>query len=147
LLAQMSSRGNLLNPNYTDEVVAKGSTHPGVFGFIGNGSRPEELAELRSKVGKSKMIWTPGVNLVTGDGEMGQRMEIRAKRFLLVRIVSLLEVVFTVQKTLLKQHSVTLRLHGMLWLREDYEFCTCWMGCRHPDYICNYESCVVHVEQ
>ena len=69
----MSSRGNLLNPDYTDEVVAKGSAHSGVFGFIGNGSRPEELAELRSKVGKSKMIWTPGVNLAVGDGEMGQR--------------------------------------------------------------------------
>jgi uridine monophosphate synthetase len=73
LLAQMSSRGNLLNPNYTDEVVTKGGAHSGVFGFIGNGSRPEELAELRSKVGKSKMIWTPGVNLAVGDGEMGQR--------------------------------------------------------------------------
>mgnify|MGYP006184957491 CR=1 FL=1 len=73
LLAQMSSRGNLLNPNYTDEVVTRGIAHSGVFGFIGNGSRPEELAELRSKVGKSKMIWTPGVNLAVGDGEMGQR--------------------------------------------------------------------------
>ena len=34
---------------------------------------PEELAELRLKVGSEKMIWTPGVNLVVGDGEMGQR--------------------------------------------------------------------------
>ena len=73
LLAQMSSRGNLLHPNYTDEVVANGCKHPGVFGFIGNGSRPNELAELRSKVGVEKMIWTPGVNLAVGDGEMGQR--------------------------------------------------------------------------
>jgi len=73
LLAQMSSRGNLLNPNYTDEVVTKGREHGGVFGFIGNGSRPDELVELRTKVGKSKMIWTPGVNLSVGDGEMGQR--------------------------------------------------------------------------
>lgn len=73
LLAQMSSRGNLLNSNYTDEVVANGCNHPGVFGFIGNGSRPAELAELRSKVGNEKMIWTPGVNLNVGDGEMGQR--------------------------------------------------------------------------
>mgnify|MGYP001426372932 CR=1 FL=1 len=73
LLAQMSSRGNLLNPNYTDEVVSKGRSHPGVFGFIGNGSRPSELVELRKKVGNEKMIWTPGVNLAVGDGEMGQR--------------------------------------------------------------------------
>ena len=73
LLAQMSSRGNLLSPEYTDEVVAKGREHPGVFGFIGNGSRPEELKQLRKKVGVEKMIWTPGVNLSVGDGEMGQR--------------------------------------------------------------------------
>lgn len=73
LLAQMSSRGNLLNPAYTDEVVAKGRQHDGVFGFIGNGSRPAELAALREKVGATKMIWTPGVNLAVGDGVMGQR--------------------------------------------------------------------------
>lgn len=73
LLAQMSSRGNLLHPAYTDEVVAKGKAHPGVFGFIGNGSRPGELADLRKKVGEEKMIWTPGVNLAVGDGAMGQR--------------------------------------------------------------------------
>lgn len=73
LLAQMSSRGNLLVPSYTDEVVSKGRSHDGVFGFIGNGSRPAELAELRAKVGTEKLIWTPGVNLAVGDGAMGQR--------------------------------------------------------------------------
>ncbi len=73
LLAQMSSRGNLLVPTYTDEVVRLGIEHGGVVGFIGNGSRPEELRILRSKVGSEKMIWTPGVNLETGDGVMGQR--------------------------------------------------------------------------
>jgi orotidine 5'-phosphate decarboxylase subfamily 1 len=73
LLAQMSSRGNLLNPQYTAQVVARGKTHDGVFGFIGNGSRPDDLRELRRAVGDAKMIWTPGVNLAVGDGEMGQR--------------------------------------------------------------------------
>ena len=73
LLAQMSSRGNLLNPEYTSTVVEVGRVHPGVFGFIGNGSNADSVRELRSKVGESKMIWTPGVNLATGDGEMGQR--------------------------------------------------------------------------
>ncbi len=73
LLAQMSSRGNLLNPNYTDQVVALGKEHSGVFGFIGNGSRPAELKVLRDSVGDGKLIWTPGVNLKVGDGEMGQR--------------------------------------------------------------------------
>ena len=73
LLAQMSSRGNLLHPEYTLEVVQNGIEHGGVLGFIGNGSRPEELTALRAAVGESKMIWTPGVNLAVGDGEMGQR--------------------------------------------------------------------------
>ena len=73
LLAQMSSRGNLLNPDYTTTVVEAGRAHPGVFGFIGNGSNPSSVRALREKVGKEKMIWTPGVNLATGDGEMGQR--------------------------------------------------------------------------
>jgi len=73
LLAQMSSRGNLLSPQYTTLVVEKGKAHDGVFGFIGNGSRPNELRDLRKAVGEGKMIWTPGVNLVVGDGEMGQR--------------------------------------------------------------------------
>ena len=74
LLAQMSSRGNLLGlDGYTDAMVSAGIANAGVFGFIGNGSRPAELSELRAKVGDKKLIWTPGVNLAVGDGEMGQR--------------------------------------------------------------------------
>ena len=73
LLAQMSSRGNLLDQDYTDSVVRLGNENKNVFGFIGNGSRPVELEKLRQKVGNGKMIWTPGVNLNVGDGEMGQR--------------------------------------------------------------------------
>ena len=74
LLAQMSSRGNLLGlPGYTDEMVRAGVPNPGVFGFIGNGSRASELAQLREKVGDRKLVWTPGVNIAVGDGEMGQR--------------------------------------------------------------------------
>jgi uridine monophosphate synthetase len=72
LLAQMSSRGNLLDEGYTGTVVAAGKENDGVFGFIGNGSQPEGLRQLRKQVG-NKMIWTPGVNLEIGDGEMGQR--------------------------------------------------------------------------
>ena len=37
LLAQMSSSGNLLNADYTDEVIATGRGSPNVIGFIGNG--------------------------------------------------------------------------------------------------------------
>ena len=73
LLAQMSSRGNLLIPDYTATVVQAGKVHPGVFGFIGNGSNADSVRALREMVGDEKMIWTPGVNIATGDGEMGQR--------------------------------------------------------------------------
>ena len=73
LLAQMSSRGNLLDEAYTETVVKAGKSHPGVFGFIGNGSLPDSIRHLRKMVGEEKMIWTPGVNIATGDGEMGQR--------------------------------------------------------------------------
>lgn len=73
LLAQMSSRGNLLTEDYSQNVVDNGIQSDGVLGFIGNGSRPEELKDLRRRVGEQKMIWTPGVNIAVGDGEMGQR--------------------------------------------------------------------------
>jgi len=73
LLAQMSSRGNLLTEEYCGKVVEKGIQSDGVLGFIGNGSRPDELKDLRQRVGEQKMIWTPGVNIAVGDGEMGQR--------------------------------------------------------------------------
>tara|TARA_B100000941_G_C28435840_1_gene516855 strand:- start:144 stop:938 length:795 start_codon:yes stop_codon:yes gene_type:complete len=73
LLAQMSSRGNLLTPNYTREVVNQGKAMDGVMGFIGNGSNPDDVKSLRRLVGEGKMIWTPGINLNTGDGIAGQQ--------------------------------------------------------------------------
>jgi len=73
LLAQMSSRGNLLVPNYTKSVVEQGKGMEGVIGFIGNGSNPDDIKSLREMVGEQKMIWTPGINLKTGDGVAGQR--------------------------------------------------------------------------
>tara|TARA_B100000287_G_scaffold121033_1_gene112810 strand:+ start:12893 stop:13696 length:804 start_codon:yes stop_codon:yes gene_type:complete len=74
VLAQMSSEGNLLElPGYTDSVIEIGKSHSTCFGFIGNGSRPNELSELRKKVGQGKMIWTPGVNLNANEAVLGQR--------------------------------------------------------------------------
>ena len=74
LLAQMSSEGNLLElPGYTNSVVKLGKVHPICFGFIGNGSNPDEISELREIVGKEKMIWTPGVNLNSNEAVLGQR--------------------------------------------------------------------------
>ncbi|MBT6684249.1 MAG: hypothetical protein HOB55_05250, partial [Euryarchaeota archaeon] len=73
LLAQMSSRGNLLSSEYTDEVVDTGNGSPHVVGYIGNGSSTAEILDLREKSGDGKLIWTPGVNLETGAGKLGQR--------------------------------------------------------------------------
>ncbi len=73
LLAQMSSRGNLLLPNYTKMVVEQGREMNGVMGFIGNGSNPEDIKSLRELVGDGKMIWTPGINLDIGAGVAGQQ--------------------------------------------------------------------------
>jgi orotidine 5'-phosphate decarboxylase subfamily 1 len=73
LLAQMSSSGNLLDETYTSEVITTGKGSPHVLGYIGNGSSAEEVAELRELVGDSQMIWTPGINLDSNAGKMGQR--------------------------------------------------------------------------
>ena len=54
-------------------MVAAGVNHQGVFGFIGNGSKADDLSILSTAIGGRKLIWTPGVNLAVGDGEMGQR--------------------------------------------------------------------------
>ena len=45
----------------------------GVCGFIGNGSNPSNISELRGLVGSNKMILTPGINLNSGEARMGQR--------------------------------------------------------------------------
>ena len=50
----MSSRGNLLTEDYSQNVVDNGIQSDGVLGFIGNGSRPEELKDLRRRVGEQK---------------------------------------------------------------------------------------------
>ena len=73
LLAQMSSRGNLLDVKYTKTVVDLGNKEEGVLGYIGNGSDPDAIQTLRQIVGTNRMIWTPGINLTTGDGIAGQR--------------------------------------------------------------------------
>ena len=73
LLAQMSSRGNLLNNEYTLETISTGKASPHVLGYIGNGSSADDVAELRSLVGDAQMIWTPGINLDNGAGKMGHR--------------------------------------------------------------------------
>ena len=51
----------------------QGKAMDGVMGFIGNGSNPDDVKSLRRLVGEGKMIWTPGINLNTGDGIAGQQ--------------------------------------------------------------------------
>ncbi len=73
VLAQMSSSGNLLDEEYCRKVVDSCRGMDGVCGFIGNGSNPRNISELRSLVGSDKMILTPGINLNSGEARMGQR--------------------------------------------------------------------------
>jgi uridine monophosphate synthetase len=73
MLAQMSSRGNLLDESYTDRTIRIGTSSPHVVGYIGNGSSPDEISSLREKAGEGRMIWTPGVNLSAEEGVLGQR--------------------------------------------------------------------------
>lgn len=73
LLAQMSSRGNLLDWNYAERTMEIGTASPHVIGYIGNGSDPSEVSALREMAGDGKMIWTPGVNLSADEGVLGQR--------------------------------------------------------------------------
>ena len=73
LLAQMSSRGNMLGSEYTTQTLATGRGSPHVIGYIGNGSSADRIGALRAEVGSGQMIWTPGVNLDVGAGAMGQR--------------------------------------------------------------------------
>ncbi|DAC44246.1 MAG TPA: orotidine-5'-phosphate decarboxylase [Candidatus Thalassarchaeaceae archaeon] len=73
VLAQMSSSGNLLDKEYCRAVVDSCREIEGVCGFIGNGSDPSNISELRSLVGRDKMILTPGINLNSREARMGQR--------------------------------------------------------------------------
>ena len=73
LLAQMSSRDNLLSAEYSSKTIAIGEASPHVVGYIGNGSSALDIEALRSMVGDGSLIWTPGVNLSAAEGVLGQR--------------------------------------------------------------------------
>lgn len=74
LLAQMSSRGNLLDEDYSKAVISAGRDHQeDVMGYIGNGSDTSNLSWLRDMVGDGQLIFTPGINIEAGKGDKGQR--------------------------------------------------------------------------
>ncbi len=73
LLAQMSSRDNLLTPEYSRLVIEMGEKREGVIGYIGNGSDPRELGQLRHLISNKKLLLTPGIHPTASKGKRGQR--------------------------------------------------------------------------
>ena len=73
LLAQMSSRENLLSQSYAKRTVEFGEASPHVIGYIANGSSSVEIESLRAMAGSGKLVWTPGVSLTAAEGVLGQR--------------------------------------------------------------------------
>ncbi|HJN55710.1 MAG TPA: orotidine-5'-phosphate decarboxylase [Candidatus Poseidoniales archaeon] len=73
LLAQMSSRGNLVESLLTEHIVKMGTPHKGVIGYIGNGSDPMAITRLRGMIGSEQLILTPGIHPDRGKGGRGQR--------------------------------------------------------------------------
>ena len=74
LLAKMSSKGNLMDPNYTKKVFDIGAENPNyVSGFIGHGKTVEGLASLKKSMPKGFLLLTPGVNLSAKSDDFGQQ--------------------------------------------------------------------------
>lgn len=72
LLAQMSSRGNLIDEAYTRQVVAMAETHDDfVIGFIGAGLK--DLPTLAGLAPTRFLILTPGVKLQDKKDRLGQQ--------------------------------------------------------------------------
>ncbi|MFQ5406418.1 MAG: orotidine-5'-phosphate decarboxylase [Candidatus Micrarchaeia archaeon] len=62
LLAQMSSKENLLDEQYMKKTVQMGKNHASfTAGFIGNGSNPKELKKLSKNASANFPIITPGI--------------------------------------------------------------------------------------
>ncbi|MEE8440933.1 MAG: orotidine-5'-phosphate decarboxylase [Spirochaetia bacterium] len=73
LLARMSSRGNLIDENYTRRVIEIGSHHACVTGYIGHGSNADDLARLREMIPAEQLLLVPGVRMEAGRDALGQQ--------------------------------------------------------------------------
>jgi orotidine 5'-phosphate decarboxylase subfamily 1 len=74
LLAQMSSAGNLLTKEYTEKCVEWANKYKEeVAGFIANGSNPEELRFISSKIFDGHVIFTPGIQIGSKGDSLGQQ--------------------------------------------------------------------------
>jgi len=74
LLAKMSSKGNLMNDNYTRRVFEMGKKHPEVVsGYIVHGHTADEIRRLKNKIPAGQLLLMPGVKLESGTDAMGQQ--------------------------------------------------------------------------
>ena len=71
LLARMSSNGNLARGEYTEKCIDTSIQRKDlVTGLIVTG---EEILKAREKTGREILLFTPGVRITRGTGELGQR--------------------------------------------------------------------------
>ncbi len=74
LLAKMSSKGNLMNENYTRSVFNTGEKYADVVsGYICHGNSKEELRRLKNKIPFGQLMLMPGVKLQPGSDAVGQQ--------------------------------------------------------------------------
>ncbi|MCF7858682.1 MAG: orotidine-5'-phosphate decarboxylase [Candidatus Cloacimonetes bacterium] len=74
VLARMSSKGNLLNENYSRNCFEAARKYPQwVAGFIGHGSSMEDIKRFKSKFPGNELLLMPGVKKEEGADAMGQQ--------------------------------------------------------------------------
>jgi len=74
LLAKMSSKGNLMNDNYTRKIFEMGAKHPQwVSGYIVHANTVGELKRLKNKIPSGQLLLMPGVKLEKGRDQLGQQ--------------------------------------------------------------------------
>ena len=74
LLAKMSSKGNLMNENYTRSVFNTGEKYADVVsGYICHANTKEELKRLKNKIPNGQLLLMPGVKLQPGSDVVGQQ--------------------------------------------------------------------------
>ncbi|PID87989.1 MAG: hypothetical protein CSB06_02685 [Bacteroidia bacterium] len=74
LLAKMSSKGNLMNENYTRKVFEMGEKHPNIVsGYICHARNKTDLRRLKNKIPKGQLLLMPGVKLNKDQDAKGQQ--------------------------------------------------------------------------
>ena len=74
LLAKMSSKGNLMNADYTRKVFEMGKNNATVVsGYIVHAQNATQLQLLKNKIPEGQLLLMPGVKLQKGSDSMGQQ--------------------------------------------------------------------------